>query len=129
MGVQRLERIQERATKLIPAIRYMGYQRGLKALGLFSLETRRLRRQLIELFKILQGFYNIDYRHLFSLNMNAIRNYEWRLSPPRYSCDKVGDFLTYKIYNTWNRLPKNVVNSSSVEQFKSQLDKVLDMLV
>ena len=35
--VQRLERVQARATKLIPSIRHMSYERRLRALGLFSL--------------------------------------------------------------------------------------------
>ena len=126
--VHRLERVQARATKLIPSIRHMSYERRLRALGLFSLETRRLRGQLIEVFRILNGFENIDYRHLFSLNENATRNHGWKLVPPRYTCNKVGDFFTYKICNTWNRLPEDVVNSTSVLQFKNRLDKVLHTL-
>ena len=127
--VDRLERVQRRATKLVPSIRHMDYQSRLRALGLFSLETRRLRGQLIELFKILRGFDNIDYRHLFTLNENATRNHGWKLVPPRFTCNKVGKFFTYSICNTWNGLPTDVVNSTSVEQFKKRLDRVLHTLV
>ncbi len=127
--IAKLERVQARATKLIPSIRHMGYQRRLKALGLFTLETRRLRGQLIEVFKILHGFENIDYQHLFSLNTNMTRNHGWKLDLKRFNHDTLGNFFTYKICNTWNRLPAEVVDSSSIEQFKSRLDKVLHLVV
>ena len=123
--IVKLERVQARATKLIPSIRHMGYQRRLKALGLFTLETRRLRGQLIEVFKILRGFENIDYQRIFSLNTNATRNHGWKLDLKRFHHDTLGNFFTYKICNTWNGLPAEVVDSSSIEQFKSRLDKVL----
>ena len=123
--IARLERVQARATKLIPSIRHMGYQRRLKALGLFTLETRRLRGQLIEVFKILRGFENIDYEHLFSLNTSTTRNHGWKLSLKRFHRDTLGNFFTYKICNTWNKLPPKVVDSSMIEQFKSRLDKLL----
>jgi len=129
MDVQRLERVQRRATKLIPSIRHMDYQSRLRALNLFSLESRRLRGQLIEAFKILRGFDNVDHQHLFTLNESATRSHGWKLVPPRYTCNTVGGFFTYSICNTWNALPAEVVNSSSVEQFKTRLDRVLHTLV
>ena len=58
--IKRLEAFQARATKLIPSIRKIGYQRRLERLNLFKLETRRLRGQLIETFKILNGITNIE---------------------------------------------------------------------
>ena len=36
---------------------------------------------------------------------------------------------TYKIAPIWNRLPAEAVNSASVEQFKIELDKVIDTLI
>ena len=66
--IKRLEAVQARATKLIPSIRQIGYQRRLERLNLFNLETRRLRGQLIETFKILNGITNIEYNKLFTLS-------------------------------------------------------------
>ena len=48
-----LERIQRRATKLIPTLRNLSYEERLKQLDMFSLHKRRIRGDMIEVFKIL----------------------------------------------------------------------------
>ena len=55
-----LEKIQRRATKLIPGLRDLRYEERLKECTLTTLETRRLRGDQIEVFKILNGYENID---------------------------------------------------------------------
>lgn len=123
--IDRLERVQARATKLIPSLRNKGYQRRLQELGLFTLETRRLRGQLIETFKILKGIDNIDYRNLFTLNTNPTRNNGLKLELKRFRTSICGNYFTYKICNIWNDLPDAVVNSTTVEEFKTKIDVVL----
>ena len=63
--IDTLERIQRRATKMIPELRDLRYEERLKECGLTTLETRRLRGDQIEVFKILNGYENID-RNMFS---------------------------------------------------------------
>ena len=59
--IDMLEKIQRRATKLIPGLRDLRYEERLKECGLTTLETRRLRGDQIEVFKILNGYENIDF--------------------------------------------------------------------
>ncbi|KAK3887290.1 hypothetical protein Pcinc_008554 [Petrolisthes cinctipes] len=124
--IARLERVQARATKLIPSLRHKSYKDRLVELDLFSLETRRLRGQLIEVFKILRGFDNVVYRDIFQLSEGTTRNHGYKLELKRYNRDLCGKFFTYSICGTWNALPADVVNSNSVDQFKSRLDKALN---
>ena len=63
--VDMLEKIQRRATKLIPELRDLTYEERLKECGLTTLETRRLRGDQIEVFKILNGYENIDSNIFF----------------------------------------------------------------
>ena len=59
-----LERVQRRATQ---KLRNICYEMRLKECGLTTLETRRLRRDQIEVFKILNGYENIDRNIFFSV--------------------------------------------------------------
>ena len=53
--------MQRRATKLIPRIRNLSYSERLSVLGLTTLEERRIRGDLIQLFKIKNGFNNVNW--------------------------------------------------------------------
>ena len=64
--IDMLEKIQRRATKLIPGLRDLRYEERLKECGLTTLETRRLIGDQIEVFKILNGYENIDSNIFFS---------------------------------------------------------------
>ena len=93
--IEKLEKVQARATKLMPSIRHISYDRRLARLNLFSLEKRRLRGQLIETFKILKGIENIDYRKLFTLSSNQTRSNGWKLDLKRFNTSQCGNFFTY----------------------------------
>ena len=69
--IDTLERIQRRATKIIPGLRYLSYEERLKDCGLATLETRRLRADQIEVIKIFNGYENID-RNIFSHFRNIV---------------------------------------------------------
>ena len=57
--------------------------KGKKKLGLTSLETRRLRGDLIEVVKIFKGFNdNVQYSHYFSLSSTGLRGHEFKLQKP-----------------------------------------------
>ena len=50
-----IERIQRRATKLIEGLRDMSYSECLSHIGLISMEKRRVRGDLIQVFKMLRS--------------------------------------------------------------------------
>ena len=63
--INMLERVQRRATKMIQKFRNINNEMRLRDCGLTTLETRRLRGDQLEVFKILNGNENID-RNIFS---------------------------------------------------------------
>jgi len=53
--IEILERVQEGATNLVPQLRECSYPARLKKIGITSLKDRRLREDMIEVYKLLTG--------------------------------------------------------------------------
>ncbi len=68
--IAKLEAVQLRASMMIASLRNKSYGEMLARINLFF-EKRRLRRKLIECFKILKGFTNVDANKLFSVDYSS----------------------------------------------------------
>ena len=124
--IDMLERIQRRATKIIPELRDLSYEECLKECGLTTLETRRLRGDQIEVFKILNGYENIDSNMFFSLKKdNRTRGHEVKLVKNQCRLDIRKYLFSQRTVNEWNKLSKDCITSSNVNMFKNKLDTYL----
>ena len=66
---QLLEKIQYRFTRMIPGMKKLLYTERLRRLGLWSLETRRYRADLIEVYKMIHGLSGARFDCFFSTLM------------------------------------------------------------
>lgn len=121
--IELLEQVQHRATKLIPEISHLPYEERLKYLNLTTLELRRHRGDLIEVFKILNGKEGIPKEKLFSHNTSITRGNSFKLSKPRTRLNIRRTFFSQRVINEWNHLPDNIVTSETINQFKNRVDK------
>ncbi|XP_072014972.1 uncharacterized protein [Amphiura filiformis] len=120
-----LEKVQRRATKLVPEIRDMTYEERLQKLKLYTLEQRRLRGDLIETFKILNQFERVDQERFFKLATTDTRGHSQKLFKPRLhkALRSRQDFYSQRVVNHWNSLPAYVINTKNTNSFKTQLDR------
>ena len=102
----------------------LSYTERLKLLNLPTLKFRRLRGDMIEAFKILNGFYDAQ------IVPNLIKNQDTRtrgnvlkLSHVRFKYDLRKYSFCVRVINAWNSLPDNVVCATSLNSFKNNLDK------
>ena len=117
-----LEKVQRRATKIIPELKDLPYIERLKKLNLPSLEYRQLRGDLLQTFKIIHDIDNIDKNEFFSMSDNETRNKNLKLFK-HFAKTKVRyNFLPFRINNIWNSLHTNTRNSKDILTFKKNID-------
>ncbi|MBB6707133.1 reverse transcriptase family protein [Proteus mirabilis] len=121
--VVKLERVQKRFTRMLPGLEDLSYRERLNRLGLFSLERRRLRGDLIEVYKIMRGMDRINRQSLFpGVGESRTRGHRFRVRGERYKRDLRGNFFTQRVVRVWNELPEEVVEAGTIATFKRHLD-------
>ena len=120
-----IERVQRRATKLVPECREMSYIERLKYLKLYSLKGRRLRGDLVQAYKIFQGHDQVKHDKMFSLSTyHGTRNQGLKISK-KYSRTDIRKFtFSNRIVDQWNTLPLEVKQAPSINTFKNRIDKI-----
>ena len=117
-----LERVQHRATKFVHTISNLKYEDRLIALGLTTLNVRRKRGDLIQLYKFMHGIDVIEINKSFSLVNNNLRGHCFKYYKEINRLPSREHFFFNRIANLWNSLPNEVVSALSVDTFKAALD-------
>ena len=104
----------------------MGYEERLDRLGLFSLERRRLRGDLIEVYKIMRGIDQLDSQYLFpKVGESKTRGHRFKVRRERSKSVQRGNFFTQRVASVWDKLPEVVVESGTILSFKKHLDSYM----
>ncbi|GAB0176365.1 hypothetical protein GRJ2_000101700 [Grus japonensis] len=125
-----LERVQRKTSKMTGELEHLSYEDRLRESGLFSLEKRRLWGDLIAAFQYLKRAYKKDGDKLFSgACCDRTRSSGFKLKESRFRLDIRKKFFTVRVVRHLNRLPREVVDASSLETFKARLDRALGNVV
>ena len=101
----------------------MPYKERLKELKLPTLKYRRIRGDMIEMYKILTNRYDAQVTlKTHMCNDKRTRGNSLKLKTERCKYDLRKYFFSCRITNTWNSLPDNVVSAASLNSFKNRLD-------
>ena len=124
-----IESVQRRAIRMTSDMKGNTYEERLTEAKMFTLQQRRLRGDMIEVWKLLHGHEKVDV----SAILTPIENYSQRsgmrssnqlmLAPaPRARLEIKRNFFSHRVVMPWNSLPFSVKNSDSIDAFKRSYD-------
>ncbi|XP_050692945.1 uncharacterized protein LOC126983856 [Eriocheir sinensis] len=123
--IVKLERIQRMATKMVPELEGLTYEERLKEMDLPTLEQRRERGDLIQIYRLLSKMEEVDNEKLLLREEPSSRNtrgHSKKLRKGRCSRDIKKYSFPQRNIEVWNRLSEEIVSAKSVQSFKEKLD-------
>src|SRR5208282_1822858 len=97
--IKHLERVQKAATELVSSMKKLSYDERLKRLGLTTLQKRRARGDLIEVYRIVTGRERIAKEQFFGQaeNNHGLRGHSMKLKKERSRLDIRKFFFSQRV--------------------------------
>ena len=104
----------------------MSYEERLRKLGLTTLADRRLRRDLIEAYKIMTGKEKLQIGDFFEFSDTGynLRGHCYKLATRRSRLEVRRNFFSQRVVGPWNQVPTHIVTAPTVDAFKNRYDSM-----
>ena len=121
-AISKVESVQRSFTKRLPGLNNLDYANRLCVLEIESLELRRLRRDMIYVYKMLFGLVDLSFNDYFVLRVDSItRGHKYKLFANYSRLNIRKHFFTERIVSVWNNLECDIINFSNLRSFKQSL--------
>lgn len=129
MDIDKIENVQHYFTRYIQGCVGLPYEERCSVLKLPTLELRRLAKDLIFTYKLLQGLTFLNPEEFFQLATESrTRGHSWKLYPKPFSCLARKYFFSISVVNYWNLLSESTVSAKSVNIFRKRVWEDLSVL-
>ena len=118
-----IEKVQRRATKLVPELKELSYEERLKSLNITTLAYRRKRADVLQVYRIINEIDNIPFSAFFVYSKTSTRGHQFKLEKPRASTKLRQNSFSHRVINDWNNLPEVAVKCKTINSFKNALEK------
>ena len=119
-----IEKVQRRATRMVPSLKKLKYNQRLKKMKLPRLYDRRVRGDMIETYKILSGKEKLNERRLFKRSTFKGRYHSMKLYKEYSRLNLRKNWFSQRVVQKWNSLTKDEVEAKKTSDFKAQYDKL-----
>jgi len=112
---------------MVPELKDLSYPDRLKKLGLWSLEERRMRADLIEVYKGIHGLSALPFDDLglFEFDFSGrTSGHSLKLRKHRSRLDLRLFCFSERVVSTWNCLDDQCVSATTLNCFKSNLTRL-----
>ena len=124
MDIDKIERVQRRATRIPFGFEKLEYEERLKIISLTTLKERRLRSDLIEMYKVISSRESIDSVKIINIRKNAdikMRRRSFSSIIRNSSCAWTtirDNFFFNRVVQSCNSFPNNIVTHPFLNSFK-----------
>jgi len=107
---------------MVPGMKQLPYHTRLAQLGLWTLEERQHRADLLEVFSMYKGLSLTSFCRYFRLShVNNTRGHSATVLKNHCSLDLRRFFFSERVIDLWNSLPQHVIDPAGINAFKNGL--------